>query len=499
MAPSILFGDNAFSEDIFKDGGVEYQSRHKPSPSDVLAARFEESTFFQTYELDPRQESLGDGSFSVCRRCRHRKTLREFAVKIVSRRMDGRGEASMLRACQGHPNIVKLIEVHQDRAHTYFVMELLLGGELSKRSRRLTERQASRIMRQLGSAVHFMHSRGIVHRDLKPENLVFADDGEDAPIKVVDFGFARLKRGCEPLRTPCFTLPYAAPEVLGRQGYDESCDLWSLGAVLYSILSGEPPPTRTRTNADEEIDLNGNAWRRVSPLAKRVVGGLLTADPSKRLTAVSLVNHPWLLEHSPDEAVEIDSTERSEKKLESGFRLRDVQAAKLAQRRKLHKRSNSSSVSSSTSTASSSFLSVQRLKLSNATISASIGATSSPARPNAFDFGEDKVNEYLSSLSSSSDSNSPIISNVKISNEERSKDVPEVTTAWPIESSYEVFDRTCGPITRSRKRKLERLDCAVSSKKTLCDVPPVKDQREVNIHRKQKTRKRFGRVPNIQI
>ena len=98
--------------------------------------------------------------------------------------------------------------------------------------------------------------QGVVHRDLKPENLLFTDDSDSAEVKVVDFGFARIKPkkgedGEEGMRTPCFTLQYAAPEVLeqakkgadekkGNQkkdGYDESCDLWSLGVILVSILS----------------------------------------------------------------------------------------------------------------------------------------------------------------------------------------------------------------------------------------------------------------------
>ncbi|CAL7938824.1 unnamed protein product [Xylocopa violacea] len=506
VAPSILFGDNVVSKDILKEATKANTETQRPSASDVLAARFEESTFFQTYELDFREEALGDGSFSVCRKCRHRQTLQEYAVKIVSRRIDCGREANLLRTCQGHPNIVKLIEVHQDRAHTYLVMELLSGGELLRRPRPFSEQQASRIMRQLASAVRFMHSRGVVHRDLKPENIVFAHEGEDSPVNIVDFGFARIKRGCEPLHTPCFTLPYAAPEVVARQGYDQSCDLWSLGAILYSMLSGKPPfrtgspDLATRIRAGE-IDFDSESWSHVSNFAKQVAKGLLTVDPSKRLTASGLVNHPWLSESSSFDmstsfdASTVDSSNSAPEKPE-GFRLREVDGARLAQRRKLHKRSTSSSVSSSASTTSSS-PSVQHLRPPSAATNPATSA--SPAQPSAFDFGEDKVNEYLSSLSSSSDSNSPRIMQQEPAKKRRKRDEDEEAKSKRhrrhVESN-EMYKNRTGPVTRSRKRKLEEQTVNGDGLTTVqpCETSHV-DFRE--IHRKQKTGKRPKRLATI--
>jgi len=115
---------------------------------------------------------LGDGSFSICRRCVEKSSGKEFAVKIISRKMDSAREIALLRLCQGHPNIVSLHQVFYDEAHTYIVLELLRGGELLDRIRRkerFTEDEASQLMRKLVNAVHFMHSKNVVHRDLKPE------------------------------------------------------------------------------------------------------------------------------------------------------------------------------------------------------------------------------------------------------------------------------------------------------------------------------------------
>ncbi|XP_048263999.1 ribosomal protein S6 kinase alpha-5 isoform X3 [Bombus terrestris] len=503
VAPSVPVGDNVVSKDVIKEATTASTESEIPSASNAL--RLEESPFLQAYELNPLEEALGDGSYSVCHKCRHKKTLEEYAVKIVSRRLDCAGEVNLLRTCQGHPNIVELIDVHEDKTHMYLVMELLSGGELLSRPRPFSEQQASKIMRQLASAVLFMHSKGVVHRDLKPENIVFADQSEDSPVKIVDFGFARIKRGCEPLHTPCFTLPYAAPEVIGNQGYDQSCDLWSLGAILYSLLSGNPPfgtnspDLATRIRAGE-IDFDSESWSHLSDLTKQVVKGLLTVDPSKRLTASDLVNHPWLNESSSSEvASSVDRTTTdnlntlSEKP--EGFRLREVDGARLAQRRKLHKRSTSSSVSSSASTTSSS----QSVQLVRPPSTATNLATSaSPAQPSAFDFGEDKVNEYLSSLSSSSDSNSPRIMQQE-SSKKRKRDEDEGTVSRShkryVRYIEEYYNGT-GPVTRSRKRKLEEQTVNEDDLSTIesCETNHV-DCRE--IRRKQKTGKRPKRFTTV--
>ena len=243
VAPSVLFSENCVSDEIFKPSPDK-----RPSVSNLVGMRIKNSPFFQKYSLDLKEKILGDGSFSVCRRCVKIDTEEEFAVKIISRKVDAVREIRLLEICQGHPGVVKLIEVLQDDCHTYLVMELLKGGELFRRIRskkRFTESEAASIMNQLVSVVSYMHNIGVVHRDLKPENLLFDTDCDDpakpAQIKVVDFGFARLKPELDSgMLTPCFTLQYAAPEVLeiavrsSQEGYNESCDLWSLGVILVS-------------------------------------------------------------------------------------------------------------------------------------------------------------------------------------------------------------------------------------------------------------------------
>uniref|UniRef100_A0A3Q2Q5Y1 Ribosomal protein S6 kinase A5 n=1 Tax=Fundulus heteroclitus TaxID=8078 RepID=A0A3Q2Q5Y1_FUNHE len=269
--------------------------------------------------------------------------------------------------------------------HTFLVLELLGGGELLERIRRkqhFSETEASRIMRKLVSAVSHMHDVGVVHRDLKPENLLFTDESENSEIKIIDFGFARLKPpDNQLLKTPCFTLQYAAPEILKYTGYDESCDLWSLGVILYTMLSGQVPfqcqeKSLTHTSAEEimhkikqgDFSFGGEAWRNVSQQAKDLIQGeLLTVDPDKRIKMCGLRYNAWLQDDSqlssnplmtPDilgsstasvhTCVKVTFNAFNKCKRE-GFRLQTVDKAPLAKRRKMKKTSTSTETRSSSS------------------------------------------------------------------------------------------------------------------------------------------------------
>uniref|UniRef100_A0A8D0MZ34 non-specific serine/threonine protein kinase n=2 Tax=Sus scrofa TaxID=9823 RepID=A0A8D0MZ34_PIG len=171
VAPSILFKRNAAVIDPlqFHVGG------ERPGGTNVArSAMMKDSPFYQHYDLDLKDKPLGEGSFSICRKCTHKKSNQAYAVKIISRRMEAntQKEITALKLCEGHPNIVKLHEVFHDQLHTFLVMELLNGGELFeriKRKKHFSETEASYIMRKLVSAVSHMHDVGVVHRDLKPE------------------------------------------------------------------------------------------------------------------------------------------------------------------------------------------------------------------------------------------------------------------------------------------------------------------------------------------
>jgi len=112
------------------------------------------------------------------------------------------------------------------------------GGELFSRieeSQGFSERDAAEIVAEICNAVKFLHDRNIAHRDLKPENLLFSNKGKKATLKLTDFGFAKEANNQDKLKTPCYTPYYVAPEVLGSKKYDLSCDIWSLGVIIYIL------------------------------------------------------------------------------------------------------------------------------------------------------------------------------------------------------------------------------------------------------------------------
>ncbi|XP_065161808.1 ribosomal protein S6 kinase alpha-5-like isoform X1 [Atheta coriaria] len=439
VAPSVLFSKNVVSDDLLR------ATPHVEDKSKLMQCQLNNSPFFKSYDLDLEEQILGDGSFSVCRRCVQKSTGKEFAVKIVSRKTDCTQEINLLRACQGHPNIVNLHEVIIDEGHTYLICELLKGGELLDRIRKksqFTEKEAANLLKKLVSVIGFMHSRRVVHRDLKPENLLFTSDDDDAEIKVVDFGFARLKPEREPLHTPCYTLYYAAPEVLEGDpcGYDENCDMWSIGVILYTMLCGRAPfHARSRDDSAAsvmarikggEFSFASPAWDDVSEEAKAVVRGLLTVDRKKRLRMIDLNNNAWvqgtqMVPQTPLMTPDVLSTSGSaEKNLQTtfnafhkaereGFRLQDVCSAKLAQRRRNKKSSsdNNSSSSSFSSEGSSKSgpttpvtsrpaLSLDMKKVEGGLLP-KVSSASSDKKENVFCFGNYRVKEYLRTMSSS--------------------------------------------------------------------------------------------------
>ncbi|XP_049761250.1 ribosomal protein S6 kinase alpha-2 isoform X3 [Elephas maximus indicus] len=263
--------------------------------------------FTDGYEI---KEDIGVGSYSVCKRCVHKATDAEYAVKIIDKsKRDPSEEIEILLRYGQHPNIITLKDVYDDGKYVYLVMELMRGGELLDRilrQRCFSEREASDVLCTITKTMDYLHSQGVVHRDLKPSNILYMDEsGNPESIRICDFGFAKQLRAENGLlMTPCYTANFVAPEVLKRQGYDAACDVWSLGILLYTMLAGFTPFANGPDDTPEEIlarigsgkyALSGGNWDSISDAAKDVVSKMLHVDPHQRLTVVQVLKHPWIV------------------------------------------------------------------------------------------------------------------------------------------------------------------------------------------------------------
>ncbi|XP_061309226.1 ribosomal protein S6 kinase alpha-3 isoform X1 [Pezoporus flaviventris] len=263
--------------------------------------------FTDGYEV---KEDIGVGSYSICKRCIHKASNMEYAVKIIDKsKRDPTEEIEILLRYGQHPNIITLKDVYDDGKYVYVVTELMKGGELLDkilRQKFFSEREASAVLFTITKTVEYLHAQGVVHRDLKPSNILYVDEsGNPESIRICDFGFAKQLRAENGLlMTPCYTANFVAPEVLKRQGYDAACDIWSLGVLLYTMLTGYTPFANGPDDTPEEIlarigsgkfSLSGGYWNTVSETAKDLVSKMLHVDPHQRLTAAQVVSHPWIV------------------------------------------------------------------------------------------------------------------------------------------------------------------------------------------------------------
>ncbi|KAM7065065.1 ribosomal protein S6 kinase alpha-3 isoform 3-T3 [Acridotheres tristis] len=263
--------------------------------------------FTDGYEV---KEDIGVGSYSVCKRCVHKASNMEYAVKIIDKsKRDPTEEIEILLRYGQHPNIITLKDVYDDGKYVYVVTELMKGGELLDkilRQKFFSEREASAVLFTITKTVEYLHAQGVVHRDLKPSNILYVDEsGNPESIRICDFGFAKQLRAENGLlMTPCYTANFVAPEVLKRQGYDAACDIWSLGVLLYTMLTGYTPFANGPDDTPEEIlarigsgkfSLSGGYWNSVSDTAKDLVSKMLHVDPHQRLTAAQVLSHPWIV------------------------------------------------------------------------------------------------------------------------------------------------------------------------------------------------------------
>ena len=260
-------------------------------------------------------KELGSGAFARCLQVKNKTTGNLYACKEIQKSkmsdLEGFKHEINILIKLDHPNIIKLYEIYETQEYFYLIMELCSGGELFDRiisniesGKPFTEEQAAEIFHQMMSAINYCHKNNIVHRDLKPENLLLLNQDPKSPIKVIDFGMSKI---CDPndiMFERVGSAYYIAPEVLEGM-YDEKCDIWSAGVILYILLCGYPC---FNGSTDEQIykqirkkkySFPSPEWDAISDDAKNLIKKMLT-DAMDRISAEDILKDPWVLERAPN-------------------------------------------------------------------------------------------------------------------------------------------------------------------------------------------------------
>ena len=265
------------------------------------------STVMENYDV---LRQLGKGGYGKVYRVRHKKSGEVRACKQLSKlNIDDlvkfQREIEILIKTD-HPNIIKMYEYFESKNNLYLIMEECDGGELFDKiiehidnEKMYTEKEAAEIILQVMSAIEYCHNNGICHRDLKPENLLYLKKGDekDNPLKVIDFGLSQKTDMKKILSSKVGTAYYVSPEILSGK-YNEKCDIWSAGVILYVLLSGDPPFNGPSDGViyskirKMKYDFPSEKWKNISKEAKDLLNHML-APENERYTASQVIAHPW--------------------------------------------------------------------------------------------------------------------------------------------------------------------------------------------------------------
>ncbi|CAH8432808.1 hypothetical protein MS3_00001863 [Schistosoma haematobium] len=281
--------------------------------------------FFYNPDIDTKiaglydlQHTIGRGHYAVVKQARHVFTGEKVAVKVIDKtKLDNVSrdhlfqEVVCMKLVQ-HPNVVRLYEVIDTPTKLYLVLELGDGGDLydyiTSHGDGLSEKVAKRYFRQIVTAIAYCHKLRVVHRDLKPENVVFFE--KLGLVKLTDFGFSNKFIPGTNLDTACGSLAYSAPEILLGDSYDApKVDIWSLGVILYMLVSGNLPfqETNDSETLTKIMDCDYSMPSHLSPDCKRLISRLLIRDPQKRAHLDDILQDDWLKLDGNDLPIELFS------------------------------------------------------------------------------------------------------------------------------------------------------------------------------------------------
>ena len=277
--------------------------------TEKLKESFGYLNFFDYYEM---LDDLGEGIFGSVKLGVEKKTKERVAIKIIKKKKAKpsdielvRTEIDIMKLCH-HPNVVHLLDHFENADYIFIVMEYIRGGRLTdymkEKKFHFSEKRAAEIIYEIAIGVKYLHKYGIIHRDLKPDNIMLTESNDKGHIKIMDFGLSKILGKKEKTSDGFGTLTFVSPEVLIRKPYNKEIDIWSIGVILYLILSGDLPFDDEEDDEEKiaksivfnEVEFPskkfGNKSKEVIELIKRC----LTKEPKDRIKIDEIIKSDWI-------------------------------------------------------------------------------------------------------------------------------------------------------------------------------------------------------------
>ena len=260
-------------------------------------------------------ETIDHGAFGTVIHVIEISTNKDMAIKVINKSSSRpsiikkvKEEISILKKLN-HENIVKFFGFFETNNQLLIKMEYVKYGTLSKwikNHKKITEEEASIILKQIFSAVVYLHGKQICHRDIKPENIMLSRENDLKSIKIIDFGLSAQNFDKLMNSDYCGTYIYMAPEQIEKKLYFISVDIWSIGILMFMLLNNGKHPFYVKGESRKEFNkkienCKINFYNKVSPMAKHLIFKLLEPNPSWRYNAAQAYKHPWITRNKYDE------------------------------------------------------------------------------------------------------------------------------------------------------------------------------------------------------
>ena len=254
-------------------------------------------------------EKLGEGHYGIVQRGESKENGKKVAIKTIKKSKMIKADYELIRRENSilklvrHPNLVTLLDYFEDSENIYIIMELLDGGDVFSyldKNKKVTEKNAAKIMRQVALGIRYMNCYGLIHRDLKPENLVFSKKDDISSLKIIDYGLAKTLGHKETAIDSIGTINYLAPEIFTRTPYGGKVDIWSMGVILYLLIAHRLPfddPNEDQlakqiTFAQQEYP--SDLFSGVSKGCIDLIDKCLEKKPNKRISIEDFLQDDWL-------------------------------------------------------------------------------------------------------------------------------------------------------------------------------------------------------------